>query len=182
MNIAKATTEEVSVEINDEGVLASLGLNGQLFIFQLINFAIVAAIVWFLILRPLTKKMEERRKIIDASLDQAKEVEAQWQMSQKKYQEVIDDAKAETRKIITAAHGEAAGMADKMKIEAKEEIEGLVTQAKKHIQADREKMQAELKEEVVGMVIAGVERLLNEKLDEKKDRNIIEETLSQLKI
>ncbi|MEK9158891.1 MAG: ATP synthase F0 subunit B, partial [Patescibacteria group bacterium] len=54
-----------------EGLLASLGINLPLFIFQLINFAIVAVILWFLILKPLTKKLAERQKMIDDSISNA---------------------------------------------------------------------------------------------------------------
>ena len=51
---AVETHEEVvdthGASTGDESVAASLGLNGQLFAFQLLNFAIVAVIIWFLIL------------------------------------------------------------------------------------------------------------------------------------
>ena len=69
--------------VADEGLAASLGLNGQLFAWQLLNFAVVAAIVWFLILKPLTSKLEERKKLIDDSLDKAKEIETNFETSEK---------------------------------------------------------------------------------------------------
>ena len=57
---AEETTTNTTEPAGDGGVAASLGINGTLFVFQLINFAIVASIIWFLILKPLTKKMTER--------------------------------------------------------------------------------------------------------------------------
>ena len=78
-------THESTTEIpQDAGVLASLGINGQLFVFQLINFAIVVLVLWFLILKPLSKKLEERKKLIDDSLDKAKEIETNLGMSEQK--------------------------------------------------------------------------------------------------
>ena len=67
-------TEE-SVGHADTSVAASLGLNTQLFVFQLINFEIVGAIVWFMILKPLISRMDERKKLVDESIDNAKEIE-----------------------------------------------------------------------------------------------------------
>ena len=68
-------TAYMEERLSDKGTLSSLGINGTLFIFQLINFAIVALILWYLILKPITKKMSERQKMIDDGIDNAKKIE-----------------------------------------------------------------------------------------------------------
>src|SRR3989338_2214589 len=112
---ASETVEKTAEAAANEGVLASLGINGALFIFQLINFAIVAAVLWFLILKPLTKKMSERQKMIDDSIDNAKKIETNLGMSERKYQEKIDLAKVEANKIMEKSQQEAAQVAESMK-------------------------------------------------------------------
>ncbi len=168
------------VSTANESVAASLGLNGQLFIFQLINFAIVAAIVWFLILKPLTKKLEERKKIIDDGLDKAKEIDANLQMAEQKFQERIDDAKAEANKIVEIAQDEAEKAGTNMKIKAKKEIELVVDQARRNIQIEKEEVMAGIKVETANFVIAAVEKIIGERLDEKKDRKLIEDSIKKL--
>ncbi len=168
------------VSTANESVAASLGLNGQLFIFQLINFAIVAAIVWFLILKPLTKKLEERKKIIDDGLDKAKEIDANLQMAEQKFQERIDDAKAEANKIVEIAQDEAEKAGTNMKIKAKKEIELVVDQARRNIQIEKEEVMAGIKVETANLVIAAVEKIIGERLDEKKDRKLIEDSIKKL--
>ena len=69
--MAENTLESTS-EVQNESVLASLGLDTNLFVSQLINFVLVFLIVWFLLLKPLAKKLEERREMIDESIDKAK--------------------------------------------------------------------------------------------------------------
>ncbi len=165
---------------NTTSVLASLGLNGQMFVFQLINFAIVVLILWFLILKPLSKKLEERKKLIDESLDKAKEVETNLAMSGQKYQEKLSEAKAEANKIIAKSQEEAEQVSENMKDRAKQEISKLVDQAKVNIQKEKEKMSAELKKETGELVVLAVEKILKEKIDEKKDKGIIEDVLSSL--
>jgi len=172
------TTEQTN---NNESVAASLGLNGQLFIFQLINFAIVAAIVWFLILKPLTSKLEERKNIIDESLEKAKEVEANLVMSNQKFEEKIAEAKTEGNKIIVKATTDAEELAISMKAKAKTEIEKLVDQARGKIQDEKEEVMRGIKTETAGLIMAVVEKVLKEKLTDKKDQQLIEESLKGLR-
>jgi len=187
MTTVYASTEEsaegahAEVAVGNESVAASLGLNGQLFIFQLINFAIVAAIVWFLILKPLTKKLEERKKIIDDGLDKAKEIDANLQMAEQKFQERIDDAKAQSNKIVEQAQEEAEKAGTNMKVKAKKEIELVVDQAKRNIQIEKEEVMVGIKSETANLIVAAVEKILGDKLDGKKDKELIEETLKKLK-
>ncbi|OGH90746.1 MAG: ATP synthase F0 subunit B [Candidatus Magasanikbacteria bacterium RIFOXYC2_FULL_39_8] len=167
--------------VADEGLAASLGLNGQLFAWQLLNFAVVAAIVWFLILKPLTSKLEERKKLIDDSLDKAKEIETNFETSEKKYQEKLDEAKAEANKVIEQAHAEGKQLGDSMKTQAKVEVEKLVEQAKKHIAAEKDTMFEDIKKEAASMIVLALEKVLGEKMDSEKDKKIIEESLRNLK-
>lgn len=184
MNTVYASSEPIESEgvaVKDESVAASLGLNGQLFAFQLLNFAIVAAIVWFLILKPLTKKLEERKNLIDESLDKTKQVDANLQMAEQKFQERIDEAKAEASKIIEKAFGEGEKLTIEMKKRAQKEIEIVVDQARRNIKIEKEEMVADLKQETVNLIVAALEKILSEKVDSKKDKELIEETIKGLK-
>lgn len=177
LNTETHTTETSA----DAGVAASLGINGQLFVFQLLNFAIVAAILWFLILKPLTSKLEERKKVINESLDKAKEVETNLIMSQQKFQEKIDEAKVEANKIIEKTYEESGKLGEEMKIKAKKEIELLVDQAKRNIQIEKEEVMDGIKKETVTLVMAVVEKVINEKMTDKKDKDFIEEMIKNSK-
>ncbi len=182
---AVETYEEVidthGASTGEESVAASLGLNGQLFAFQLLNFAIVAVIIWFLILKPLTKTLEERKKLIDESLDKAKEIDSNLQMAELKFQERIDDAKSEASKVMSKVQEEGTELTNKMKEKAQKEIELVVDQAKRNIKIEKEDMMAELKEETANLVIAVVEKVLEEKLDGNKDKKLIDGVLNKLK-
>lgn len=183
--IADETTEGVTshetTAASDEGLLASLGLNGQQFISQLFNFALVIAIVWFLILRPLTKKLDERRKIIDESLDKAKEVETNLLMSEQKFNEKIQEAKNESNILIQKAHDEAEKMGNDMKEKTKKELADLIEKAKKSVAAEKEEMKVEIKKETAELVVLVVEKLLNQKLDGKSDEKFIQDILKSVK-
>lgn len=180
--IAHASIDEASDGLSGTpGVLASLGLNRSLFFFQLINFAIVAVIIWFLILKPLTKKMTERQKMIDDSIDNAKKIQDNLQISEQKYQQRVDEAKVEANKILEKTVAEADQLSLQLKTKAKQEIEILVEQAKLNIRMERDEMSAGLKKETAGLVMLALEKILSEKMTGAKDKQLTEEMVSKLK-
>lgn len=181
-----AQTNEFNSEVgaaskSEESVAASLGLDPQLFVFQLINFAVVVVIIWYLILRPLTKKLDERRTIIDESLDRAKEIETQYAMSEQKYKERLTKAEHEANAVIAKAREEAGVQAAEMKEKTKKEIQELATDAKQHIQKEREDALLAVRKEAATLIVGAAEKLIGEKLDLKKDEALIEESIGSLK-
>lgn len=171
--------ESTTEPTQEEGLLASLGLNSQIFAFQLLNFIVVIGIVWFLILKPLTKKLDERRQIIDESLDKAKEVESNLMMSEQKFQETLAQAKIEANAIIQKAHDEAENMSNDMKAKTKAELSEVVVKAKKTIAVEKEEMKAEIKKETAELVILAVEKILGQKMDGKLDEKFIKDILEK---
>lgn len=177
----EAHTTSVTETTTDSSLFASLGLNGQQFLFQLFNFALVFVIIWFLVLKPLTKKMEERKHIIDESLEKAEEIDTVLRNTSVQFQEKIDEAKVEANKIVAKAYEDATTTGEEMKKKAKEEIELLVIQAKKNIDIDKEAMRQELKQETLALVVLATEKILSQKLDGKKDEQYIQDILATLK-
>lgn len=173
-----AKTSEATAE---GGVLADLGINGTLFVFQLINFAIVVVVLWFLILKPLTKKMSERQKMIDDSIDNAKKIETNLGMSERKYQEKIDQAKVDANKFIAKAQEEALLVAVAMKEKTGKEIELLVEQARKNIKTERDESINELKLQAADLIVSAAEKILSAKIDVEKDNKIIEDAVKNIK-
>lgn len=181
MFIDIAYASEVVKGTADEGVLASLGINGTLLAFQFVNFALVAFILWFLILKPLTKKMAERQKMVEDSVDNVKKIETNLGMSEKKYQEKIDQAKVDANKIIEKASTEALAVAEVAKEKTKKEIEQLVEDARKNIKTERNESIAEIKQQVANLVVATAEKILAGKIDIEKDNKIVDEAIKSLK-
>jgi F-type H+-transporting ATPase subunit b len=181
MFIDIAYASEVAKATADEGVLASLGIHGVQFLEQLFSFALVSVILWFLILKPLTKKMAERQKMIEDSVDNVKKIEANLGMSEKKYQEKIDQAKVDANKIIEKASTEALAVAEVAKEKTRKEIELLVEDARKNIKTERTESIAEIKQQVASLVVEAAEKILAGKINIEKDNKIVEETIKSLK-
>jgi len=177
--ITEAATH--GAEVSDS-VFVTLGLNPTLFVFQLINFAVVALIIWFLVLKPLTKKISERQEVIEKSLINAEEVESNLRKSEIKYQEKIDQAKSDAAGIIEKAGKEAKDQAEEIKNKSKEEIELLIKQAKKNILIEKDEMIAGIKSQAGELVVAALEKILEDKIDNKKDKEMILRSIKNIKV
>lgn len=183
IDIAYASSEAVTeaTSAGDGGILGSLGINLPLFLFQLINFAVVILVLWFLILKPLSKKLTERQNLIADSLENAKKVQAKLEQSEKDYQAELRRAKAEAAKILEQATQDSEKFSVEMKVKVKKEIEVLITQAKKNIQSEKEEMLASLRAETADLVVLALEKILSEKMNDEKDKKLINKVLQDLK-
>lgn len=164
-----------------EGLFASFGLEPKLFLFQLGNFIVVALILWFLILKPLVKKLSERQQVIEDSLANAKKVEENLAKSEAQYQKRLREARQEAEKILGQAGIDASGLSEEMKAKAKKEIEALVGQAKRSIRHEKEEMLVGLKRETADVVVLALEKILDEKMTGERDQKYIKEMVEKLK-
>ncbi len=180
IDIAHAASEAAAEVVPQTGLLGTLGINSTLFIFQLINFIVVALILWFLILKPLTKKMAERQQIIDESLDNAKKVGENLEKSEQEYQKKLKAARIEAEKVIEKASLEADKTGAELRAKAKQDIEKLVAQAKANIKIEKEEMMAGLKAETANLIVLALEKILDEKVTAEKDKKFVKEVLEKL--
>lgn len=145
----------------------------KLLIAQMINFVIVFCILYFLILKPLLKVMENRTKVIEKSLQDAKDIEENLIRAEKDYEKKIIIAKKEANKILERTIEISGEKKKEMVAKAKDEIGQIMENEKANLQSEKAKTLKEIKREVVDLVIISVEKVLDRKLDGKEDKNII---------
>ena len=161
--------------------LGRIGFEWRMGLFNLINFLIIFYILKKLFFGSITKTLNDRQEKIQEGIDNAKKAETELKMAESRAQEIIDKSKVEGNKIIDKASEEAKQVGERLRDKAKQEIDLLVKQAKKNIEIDQKEMRQALHLETVGIVIQAVEKLLGEKMDEKKDKEFVEGMLKNLK-
>ena len=147
----------------------------KLLIAQAINFAIVFGVLYFFVLKPLMKVMGDRTKTIEKGLDDAKKIEKNLAKAEEDYKGKINEAKKEASGILTKAMEAAESRKKETVNKAKEEIGQVINQEKAKIQAEKGAVLKEIKKEVADLVVASLEKILKEKIDHKKDKEIIRE-------
>lgn len=161
------------------GALGALGVDGKLFLAQLVNFGIVFFVMWKWVYTPLLKVMDERTKKIEQGVSDAEAAGALLRGAKEQGSQAIAEARKQAKAILdeaaAAAEAERQAMADKARLE----VERIVAQGKDQLKGEQRKMVAEAKAEVASLVALAAEKVLREKIDPKKDAALIAQALKE---
>jgi len=156
------------------GVVATLGLNWKLFLAQLVNFGLVLIVIWRFVYRPLMKVMDERSGRIERGLKDAEESKALRELADVEKQKLIAEARRQAKEIMETTEADAKRRQEEAVVRTRTEVERIVTDGKRRLRDEQEAMLKETKAEIAGLVIAATEKILREKIDPKKDLELVE--------
>ncbi len=165
----------------DDSVTALLGIDWKLFIAQLFNFAIVLIVLWRWVFKPLTTKLEQRSAKIEKSIKESQEIQDQLKGVEQYRKAEVEKIRGEANEIILKAQKTAEANKEEIIAEAKKSAERVLEQSKKELASEKSKLLIEVKEEAANLIVAATEKILREKLDPKKDAELIKESLKGLK-
>lgn len=160
-----------------ESLISTFHIDLKLFIAQLINFAIVFSVLYFLAFKPLVKTMSERTEKIDQSLKDADEIEKRLALTEKERDDIMAAAKKQANLIMEEANARGEERRNELIAKAKEDIGQVINNEKAKIARDKAETLKEIKQEVSELVVLTVEKLLNEKMTGDKDRELIKKLL-----
>lgn len=163
--------------VTQTGLLESLGLNGKLFLAQLINFSIVLLVVWRWVYRPLLKAMDARSEKIDEGLKNADEAKRLIADAGEERAKVLREAKAEARHLLEAVQEEANAERAKRSKELQAELDKQLEEARHRLAQDKEGIMAAIRSEAATLVARATERVTGEVLKGEDHRALIEQSL-----
>ncbi|MBT3356073.1 F0F1 ATP synthase subunit B [bacterium] len=164
-----------------EELIKTFHIDYKMLAAQMVNFAIVIAVLYKFAYKPLLVKMDERSDTIEKGLNDAREAGEKLEAAAEEREKQIQEAKKEARQIIDQAQRQSDRNKEEAVGQARIDAQKVVDQAKKQIQAQKEKMVVEIKREVGMLVTLAVKKVINEKLDSKKDEELIEKAIADVK-
>lgn len=170
-----ATTEGAS----DPGLFQALGLNAQLFIEQGVAFLLLVFVLGKFVYPALIKAVDDRRMAIEAGLQEAKESQEALATAEAKVAEMLEEARKEADDILARTHQEAASVVAEAESKAKTRAEQIVADARQQLNVDVTKAREALKKDTVELVALATERIIGEKLDDRKDADLVKKALAQ---
>lgn len=163
------------------GLLQALGIDGKLLVEQGIAFLILVAILGKFVYPALVKAIDARRDQIEAGMKEAKQAEEALAQAEAKVAELLADARKEADEILARSHQEATSMVADAEEKAKNRAEQIVADARTQLDVDIRKAREALKSDTIELVALATERIVGEKLDSKKDADLIKGALAQEK-
>lgn len=176
-NLIVASTETAHEAAASPGLLDALGINGKLLLEQAIAFLILVAILGKFVYPALVKAIDARRDQIEAGQKEAKEAAEALEKAEAKVTDLLADARKEADEIIARSHKETTTMVAEAEEKAKVRAEQIIKDARAQLDTDIAKARQALKKDTIELVALATEKIVKEKLDERKDANLITEAL-----
>jgi F-type H+-transporting ATPase subunit b len=128
----------------------------------------------------ILKNVEDREKRIQGALDEAAQRNAEAAKLLDEHRAQLADARRQANELI--AEGRAAGEGVRKSIEekARTEAQQIVERARQEIERERDAAIDALRKESVDLALAAASKLMQQNLDQAKDRQLIERYLGEL--
>lgn len=160
-----------------EELIKTFHIDGKLIIAQLVNFAIVFFVLYKFAYGPVLKLLNERTKKIEKGLKDAEASHKKLAEISEKEAAVLVEARKSAQEIIKRSEDSAVKNAEGIVTLAKEQTEKMLAVAQKQIEQEKEKILAEAKSEIANLVVMATEKIINEKLDSAKDKELINQII-----
>jgi F-type H+-transporting ATPase subunit b len=158
-----------------------MGLELGQIITHMIGFVIAVIILKKFAWKPLLSMLEERKRKIKSEFDNIQKEHKKAQGLYDDYQTKLKEIDSLARAKIQEASRDGQTLANEIKENARKEAKQIVTRTREEIQRDLDKAKVQLRDDVVTMTLQIAEKIIQEKLDQKKDRQLITQLVDEMK-
>ena len=140
------------------------GISTPFLLAQILNFCVVAFILWSFAFKPVLATLDERQKKIASGLQYADEMKAKLEAIQQESVASAKKSQAEATKVIDEARKAAKEFLDKQTQEAAAKASEMLVKAQQVIELEKKKMLAEARTEIARLVVATTQKVLSKEL------------------
>ena len=158
----------------------SFGVEWPMLIAQIVNFCIVAYVLYRFAFKPVLRTIDERQRRIADGLQYAEEMKRQLAEAERKRNETIKEASLSARKIIEEAKDAAEDYGERQKKEVELKAESILQKARQEIESEHQKMLTDIRREVATLVVQVTGKVIDKDLSEKEKARISESAAEQI--
>jgi F-type H+-transporting ATPase subunit b len=158
-----------------------LGFNPQTLIFQAVTFLLVFALLKKFAFDKIVAILNERHKVIDDGVRLGRKLEKQRDQMDKEAAKITREARLEADRIIANAQKDARQAMRDAEKTANRKADAMISDAEARIHEESESAKRKLEKDIVSIVSEATEAIVGEKVDPKKDAEIIEKILRKRK-
>ena len=150
-----------------------MGLEIGQIVTHIIGFLIAVLLLKKFAWKPLLSILEERRSKIKSEFDNIDKEKKKVEDLVADYQTKLKEIDSLARVKIQEAAREGQKVGNEIKENARKDSKDILTRAREEIDRDVDKAKVQLKNDLVNMAMRAAEKLIRERLDEEKDRQLI---------
>jgi F-type H+-transporting ATPase subunit b len=157
-----------------------MDLNPGLTLWTAITFLLLIVVLSKYAFGPIVRMLDERERTIRDAIDQAKKEreEAERLLAQQK--DSLVKAQREAAELAKRSQQEMEAFRQQLTAQARKEADDLVVTARKTIEEEKVKAVAQLRAEVADLAIAAAGRIVKSGLDDKAQRQLVDEYIRDL--
>jgi F-type H+-transporting ATPase subunit b len=159
--------------------LEALGINLGYLISQIVNFGLLAVLLYFVAYKPILRMLDQRSARIKQGLEDAEQASRRAAEMEQEFEQRLAEARKEGQEIVAQATQMSEKARQEILATAREEARAQVEKAKEEIARERELAMAELRQQVADLSLSISEKVIGESLDQQRQRALIAEFLEQ---
>ena len=163
-------------------LLSNLGIDWRLLIAQLINFAILLAVLYRFLYKPVLKLLNERSEKIAGGLKNAEAVEVKLKEAAALYEAKTREARAEAAKLFDSAKKDVDALRAELLAKAQKESEQIIEAGRVRLAVEKEKMMHEAEHELGDLVEQATQHVLGQVITPEMDKKLIDEAVQKVRI
>ena len=155
-------------------------INPGLTLWAAITFLVLLVVLSRFAWGPIVKMLDERTRTIHEAIDAAKKERAEAERMLGEQKESLARATREAAELAKRNQQEVETLRQELTARARKEADELVSSARKQIIEEKSKAVSELRGMAADLAIDAASRLIKSSLDEKAQRQLVEDYLKQL--
>jgi len=161
--------------------LEKLGLNLGYLLVQVLNFLIILVVLRVWVYKPVLELLEKRKKAIAQGLEDARVAAEARANAEAEAKKIISDAQEKASELVREATERADAVGKEIKSAAEAEAAKIRENALDEAHHERDRILADVRGQIAGLAMAATQKLIGEVLDEKRQRELIDEFFSGVK-
>ena len=155
-----------------------LSFDPGLFMWTIVTFFIVLAILKWKAWGPLIDALDKREEDIRNALSSAEKAKEEAGKVAEDYEEMIRKAQAEAQKIVAESKAAGEKVREEIKVTAEKEAGDILEKAQHQIQTEKEKAVQEIRSSVVEFSLQAATKVIEKNVDSEDNRRLIKETVA----
>ena len=147
---------------------------------QVVAFVLLVFLLKKFAWKPLLKLLDDRREKIRSGFEEIETTKREVETLKADYQRHRANIEEEARDQLQQAVDEGRRISREVQEKARQEARAVLEKAKSDIQLETEKAKVTLRNEIADLTISATERLIEKKMDEKRDKVLVLDFIKEL--
>jgi F-type H+-transporting ATPase subunit b len=151
-----------------------------LFIWTILTFLVLVALLAKFAWRPLLEALERRQSAIAKSLEDAQKARQELERLNLEQQRMMAAARVEAEAIVSRSRADAEALREELKQKSRAEAAAIVKNAESQIQMETARALQQIRQEAVDLSVAVASKILQRSVTREDNERLIEQTLQQV--